>query len=137
MPSTTCRWDFSFTASDTALTPTACDRPAYVCFVATRSQRKKLTEQQSTRKPPARRKAARAPEADPGTRNRTRDPRGSAAYEAEGGNPTKPSRKSTRRSSNRSKPDSNLHRRQTRAVRSPKARARKAAARSSKVSARG
>jgi hypothetical protein len=46
-----------------------------------------------------------------------------ATYALEGGSPTKrPPRKSTRGSSNRSKPDSNLRRRATRAARSPKNR---------------
>jgi hypothetical protein len=46
-----------------------------------------------------------------------------ATYELEGGNPSKrPSRKSTRRAANRSKPDSNLRRRQTRRARSPERR---------------
>src|SRR5204863_8780573 len=46
-----------------------------------------------------------------------------AIYALEDNNPAKrPSRKSTRGSSNRIKPDSNLRRRQTRKVRSPQSR---------------
>lgn len=40
----------------------------------------------------------------------------------------RPSRKSTRKSANRSKPDSNLHQRQTRRTSAPKARAARASA---------
>ncbi len=46
---------------------------------------------------------------------------------------TKPSRKSTRSSANRSKPDSNLQRRESRARRSPESRAEVASARDTKV----
>lgn len=42
---------------------------------------------------------------------------------------TRPSRKSTRKSANRAKPDSNLHRRAIRLARAPEERARKAKAR--------
>lgn len=44
-----------------------------------------------------------------------------AGYDLEG-SATRPSRKSTRRAANRLKPDSNLHRRTIRKVRSPKSR---------------
>jgi hypothetical protein len=62
------------------------------------------------------------------TRNRTRRTQPKASYALEGSENAKPSRKSTRGSSNRAKPDSNLRRRQMRRVRSPKARATRAAA---------
>lgn len=46
-----------------------------------------------------------------------------ATYALEAADPSvRPSRKSTRRASNRAKPDANLHRRQTRRVRSPASR---------------
>lgn len=46
-----------------------------------------------------------------------------ATYALEDADPSgRPSRKSTRRASNRAKPDANLHRRQTRRVRSPESR---------------
>jgi hypothetical protein len=51
------------------------------------------------------------------------DTQGKAAYELEASNPAKrPSRKSTRGSANRQKPDSQLKRRATRKTRSPQAR---------------
>ena len=53
----------------------------------------------------------------------SKDTKGKASYELESSNPSKrPSRKSTRGSANRAKPDSQLKNRQTRAVRSPQAR---------------
>lgn len=53
----------------------------------------------------------------------SKDTKGKASYELESSNPAKrPSRKSTRGGANRAKPDSQLKNRQTRAVRSPKAR---------------
>lgn len=53
----------------------------------------------------------------------TKDMKGKATYELESSNPAKrPSRKSSRGGANRAKPDSQLKRRQTRAVRSPSAR---------------
>ncbi len=54
---------------------------------------------------------------------KSKDTKGKASYELEASNPSKrPSRKSTRGSANRAKPDSQLKNRQTRAVRSPQAR---------------
>lgn len=51
------------------------------------------------------------------------DTKGKATHELEASNPAKrPSRKSTRGGANHAKPDSQLKRRQTRAVRSPQAR---------------
>jgi len=53
----------------------------------------------------------------------SKDTKGKASYELESSNPAKrPSRKSTRGSANRAKPDSQLKNRQTRAIRSPQAR---------------
>jgi hypothetical protein len=61
-------------------------------------------------------------------RNRSTHAAKKASYELEDSATERPSRKSTRGSENRSKPDSNLKRRQTRATTSPKARATRAAA---------
>jgi hypothetical protein len=53
----------------------------------------------------------------------SKDQKGKATHELEASNPAKrPSRKSTRGGANHAKPDSQLKRRQTRAVRSPQAR---------------
>ena len=61
----------------------------------------------------------------PAARGGSKDTKGKASYELESSNPSKrPSRKSTRGSANRSKPDSQLKNRQTRAIRSPQARSR-------------
>lgn len=60
-------------------------------------------------------------------RNTKRNATG-AAWALEDSVQDRPSRKSTRKSANRSKPDSNLRRRQTRRVTSPKARATRSAA---------
>ena len=60
-------------------------------------------------------------------RNRSVHAAKKASYELEDSATGVPSRKSTRRSENRVKPDSNLKRRQTRATSSPKARATRAA----------
>jgi hypothetical protein len=66
----------------------------------------------------------RAPNPEPLSKNLRNDKdKNRATYELEGtAKGKRPSRKSTRRSSNRMKPDSNLRRRTTRAVRSPKSR---------------
>lgn len=53
----------------------------------------------------------------------SKDTKGKATHELEASNPSKrPSRKSTRGGANHAKPDSQLKRRQTRAIRSPQAR---------------
>ncbi len=59
-------------------------------------------------------------------RNKKKKARGGAALEDSA--LARPTRKSTRKSSNRTKPDSNLARRATRKATSPKARARRAIA---------
>lgn len=56
-----------------------------------------------------------------------------ASYSLEDSVTGKPSRKSTRRSANGAKPDSNLRRRETRRTTSPKAAAARASARGTKV----
>jgi hypothetical protein len=61
-------------------------------------------------------------------RNRSAHAAKKATYALENSEQETPSRKSTRRSANRIKPDSQLKRRQTRATTSPKARAAKAQA---------
>jgi hypothetical protein len=61
------------------------------------------------------------------TRNRTRRADRKASWVLED-SAKRPSRKSTRKASNRAKPDSNLRRRQMRRTRSPKVRATRAAA---------
>lgn len=63
------------------------------------------------------------------TRNRTQRTEPKASWVLEDSAKDRPSRKSTRKASNRAKPDSNLRRRQVRRTRSPKARATRAAAR--------
>jgi hypothetical protein len=60
-------------------------------------------------------------------RNRSVRATKKASYELEDSATDRPSRKSTRGSENRAKPDSQLKRRQTRATTSPKARATRAA----------
>ncbi len=59
-------------------------------------------------------------------RNRSEKAAGKASVALEDSARERPSRKSTRKSANRSKPDSNLARRATRKTTSPKARARRA-----------
>jgi hypothetical protein len=63
-----------------------------------------------------------------GDRNRSAHAAKKASYALESSEEGTPSRKSTRRSANRIKPDSQLKRRQTRATTSPKAQATKAKA---------
>ncbi len=64
------------------------------------------------------------------TRNRSKRAARKASFALEDSTTGRPSRKSTRKSANRAKPDSNLKRRQTRATRSPEARAAKSKAKS-------
>ena len=73
--------------------------------------------------------------AKPGTARSRRTPDGNkATFALESMTPeAKPSRKSTRRSANHAKPDSNLQRRQAQRVGSPKARAAKSTARAKKA----
>ena len=59
-------------------------------------------------------------------RNRSRRAGKKAAFALEDSESARPSRKSSRRSKNRAKPDSNLRRRQTRKVGAAKTRARRA-----------
>lgn len=66
-------------------------------------------------------------------RRNSHKPDHSEAYALEDSATGKPSRKSTRRSANHVKPDSNLKRRQTRAVTSPESRARRAKASATKT----
>lgn len=61
-------------------------------------------------------------------RNRSKKAAGKAGAALEGSATGRPSRKSTRKSANRSKRDSNLARRATRKTTSPKARARRSIA---------
>ncbi|MCC7536402.1 MAG: hypothetical protein IT379_09320 [Deltaproteobacteria bacterium] len=63
------------------------------------------------------------------TRNESQHAAKKATYALEDSATGRPSRKSTRKSANATKTDSNLRRRQTRTVRAPKARAEKAKAR--------
>ena len=62
------------------------------------------------------------------TRNRTQRTERKASWVLEDSAKARPSRKSTRKASNRIKPDANLHRRQTRRVSAPKSRATRSAA---------
>ena len=81
------------------------------------------TAETSTRRtqPNARPRNAKKDGVAPGESKNTK---GKATHELKASNPAKrPSRKSTRGSANRAKPDSQLKRRQTRAIRSPQARA--------------
>ena len=65
-------------------------------------------------------------------RNRSKKAGRKAGVALEDSAEARPSRKSTRKSANRSKPDSNLARRATRKTTSPKARARRSAAKKQK-----
>src|SRR5689334_3258570 len=97
--------------------------------MATKSERFRAKEQRaaSINGSPKIRPERSRPGAAPGERTRAKKHAGrKASYALETTTTGRPSRKSTRKSANRSKPDTNLNLRETRQKTSPEARARKA-----------
>jgi len=90
--------------------------------VATKAEQFKSKQQRSGKKPAPAPKKAR-PDAVPPSRNASVAAGRKASFALEESGTERPSRKSTRSSTNRQKPDSNLKRRETRRVRSPARRA--------------
>lgn len=95
--------------------------------MATKAEQFKSRQQRTAKKKPARATTKKKPQGSvqgaPATRNASAAAGRKASFALEEGSDKRPSRKSTRGSTNRQKPDSNLKRRETRRVRSPARRA--------------
>lgn len=91
--------------------------------MATKAEQFKSRQQRKGKKAVPARKKPPGHEEAPISRNESVAAGRKASFALEQSGPDRPSRKSTRGSTNRQKPDSNLKRRETRRVRSPARRA--------------